>query len=113
MSIIRKAEQTGIDIKNVSLESLQFLHETERDVILHLNEFPVKLINAAEEYSPAIITQYIYDLAKEYNRFYAEVSIFNEDNETALKFRILMSKLVAEVINRGMKLLGIKVPDRM
>ncbi|MDQ3534311.1 MAG: arginine--tRNA ligase, partial [Bacteroidota bacterium] len=108
MSIIRKAEQTGIDIKNVSLESLQFLHETERDVILHLNEFPVKIINAAEEYSPAIITQYIYDLAKEYNRFYAEVSIFNEDNETALKFRILMSKLVAEVINRGMKLLGIK-----
>lgn len=113
MSIIRKAEQTGLDINISTLASLETLHETERDVILQLSEFPVKIKNAAEEYSPAIITQYVYDLAKEYNRFYAEVSIFNEDNEAALKFRIMLSKMVAEVIKKGMKLLGIQVPDRM
>ncbi|MDQ3393050.1 MAG: arginine--tRNA ligase [Bacteroidota bacterium] len=113
MSIIRKAEQTGIETESLLLTSLKSLHETERDIILQLSSFPEKVLNAAEEYSPAIITQYIYDLAKDYNRFYAEVSIFNEDDDTALKFRIRLSKMVAEVINKGMKLLGIQVPERM
>lgn len=113
MSIIRKAEQTGVDINSPFVGDLQDLHETERDVILQLSEFPAKIKAAAEEYSPAVVTQYVYDLAKEYNRFYAEVSIFKEDNEAALKFRIMLSKTVADVIKKGMKLLGIQVPDRM
>jgi len=113
MSIIRKAEQTGVEVKAAPIGDLQSLHETEREVILQLSEFPAKIKAAAEEFSPSVITQYIYDLAKEYNRFYAEVSIFKEDNETALRFRIMLSKMVADVIKRGMALLGINVPDRM
>lgn len=113
MSIIRKANQMGVDLESVSYEEIPELHGTERDLIQQLSVFPDKLKTAAEDYSPAVVTQFVYDLSKEYNRFYAEVSIFNEENENALKFRILLSRLVAETIKRAMKLLGINVPDRM
>jgi arginyl-tRNA synthetase len=59
------------------------------------------------------MAQYIFDLAKEYNRFYADVSIFNEKDPKALSFRIAFSGAVASVLKRGMKMLGIEVPERM
>ena len=85
----------------------------EADGIYLLSQFGDKVAEAAKEHSPAVIGQYIYDLAKEYNRFYAELSIFNEQDESAMRFRIAYSALVADVIKRGMGLLGINVPDRM
>ncbi len=111
-SIIRKAETENIDM-SAKVEDNLVLTDTEREGIYLLSQFSAKIKEAGAEYSPAIIAQYVYDLAKEYNRFYAELSIFNEENLELMKFRILFSKLVAEVINRGMGLLGITVPDRM
>ncbi|CAN5300143.1 arginine--tRNA ligase [soil metagenome] len=112
-SILRKAEQIGIALDVEALQNLPSLHETEAEIIQLLGDFSNKLQLAAEEYSPAVITQFCYDLAKAYNRFYAEVSIFNEENEYALKFRVMLSKIVADHLRFSMKLLGIRVPDRM
>lgn len=111
-SILRKVEADSIDITgnvNVNLE----LSDTEREGVYLLSQFGAKIKEAGDELSPAIIAQYVYDTAKEYNRFYAECPIFNEENSDLMKFRILFSKAVADVINRGMGLLGIDVPERM
>jgi arginyl-tRNA synthetase len=112
-SILRKAEQIDIDYTAKSLEGLDNLEDAERGLIIILNEFEKKIQSAGEEYSPSVIAQYMFDLAKEYNRFYAELSIFNEKDKKIQSFRIALSSLTAKTIQRGMQLLGIKVPDRM
>lgn len=111
-SILRKAEAEGIDYGSAIGDSLE-LADVEREVIYMLTEFEGKVQEAAKEYSPAFIAQYVYDLAKEYNRFYAELPIFSEENAELMRFRVMFSKLVADVIKRGMGLLGITVPNRM
>lgn len=112
-SILRKANQVGIDYSADGFDALTQLEPTERDLIVLLNDFDKKLRLAAEDYSPAIIAQYLFDLAKEYNRFYAELSIFNEADTKVQSFRIALSAQTAKTIKAGMKLLGINVPDRM
>lgn len=112
-SILRKAEQIGVNYSAEAFESLDQLENTERDLIVMLNDFEKKIKQAGEEYSPSIVAQYMFDLAKEYNRFYAELSIFNETNAQIQSFRIALSNLTAKTIRKGMELLGIKVPHRM
>ncbi|MFD2200737.1 arginine--tRNA ligase [Shivajiella indica] len=112
-SILRKADQIDINYGSDALEGLENLEDAERELIVILNEFEKKIHTAAEEYSPSVIAQYMFDLAKEYNRFYAELPIFNERNIKVQSFRIALSSLTAKTIKRGMQLLGIKVPDRM
>lgn len=112
-SILRKAEQIGVNYSAEAFESLDQLENTERDLIVMLNDFEKKIKQAGEEYSPSIVAQYMFDLAKEYNRFYAELSIFNETNAQVQSFRIALSNLTAKTIRKGMELLGIKVPHRM
>ncbi|HSF52849.1 MAG TPA: DALR anticodon-binding domain-containing protein, partial [Algoriphagus sp.] len=68
---------------------------------------------AAEEFSPAVIAQYLFDLAKEYNRFYADLPIFHEKEQLIQAFRVALSALTAKTIKKGMSLLGIAVPERM
>ncbi len=110
-SILRRATAAGIDYQT----SVQphTLHETERSLIYELNEYPERIKLAAQEYAPSVIAQYVYDLAKEYNRFYAEVSIFNEESSSLVAFRVCLSAQVAKTIKLAMALLGIHVPDRM
>ncbi len=113
-AILRKAAEMGIDISDTqSFASMSALHPAEQEVIRLLHEFPQKLSAAAREYSPSLMAQYAYDLAKEYNRFYTEVSIFNEKDPQALAFRVVFSAQVAQMINQVMRLLGIQVPERM
>jgi len=112
-AIIRKAKQLGINYDSEDLKGYQNLHATEKETIILLNQFPAKIEEAAAGYSPSVIAQYVYDVAKDYNRFYTEVSIFNEHDKEALSFRIAFSVAVAKVIEKGMALLGIKVPERM
>ncbi|EKB50532.1 arginine--tRNA ligase [Cecembia lonarensis] len=112
-SILRKADQIGVNYQKDGFEHLNQLEGTERDLIVMLNDFEKKIRQAGEEYSPAVIAQYMFDLAKEYNRFYAELPIFNESDNQIQSFRIALSALTAQTIREGMKLLGIKVPDRM
>ena len=112
-AILRKAEQIGVEATEEDLQKLTSLQPSEKNVIFMLNDYMKKLAEAGANYSPDIIAQYVYDLAKEYNRFYQEVSIFNEDDQTALKFRIAFSKIVAQTIAKAMGVLGIVVPERM
>ena len=68
---------------------------------------------AGDTYSPSVIANYIYDLAKSYNGYYHDHSILREENEAIRAFRLRLSCEVARVIRRGMRLLGIEVPERM
>ncbi|WP_462250532.1 arginine--tRNA ligase [Ekhidna sp.] len=89
------------------------LNKREVDLIFRITEYTKALREAAKEYSPAVIAQYVYDLAKDYNGFYQEVPIFNESNKDTLAFRIALSSMTAKLIKQGMSLLGIEVPERM
>jgi len=112
-AILRKAKELGFDANDSHFANISSLESSEQETIYLLGEFENKLREAANEYSPAIIAQYVYDLAKDYNRFYQEVSIFNEEDVNKLHFRIAFSMAVANVIKKGMGMLGINVPERM
>lgn len=111
-AILRRAK--SLEIGNTfNIENVGDLSNREIDLIYKITEFNSSLEDAAREYSPAVIAQYVYDLAKEYNGFYQEVPIFNEENKDKLAFRISLSEVTARLINKSMKLLGIEVPERM
>ncbi|NBB31485.1 arginine--tRNA ligase [Cellulophaga sp. BC115SP] len=110
-SILKKAEGQNINIEEAS--AYTSLHEVEREIIFALSEYPRKVTDAGREYSPALIAQYVYDLAKSYNRLFAELSIFSAESPEAMQFRVQLSKAVGETIKKAMALLGIKVPTRM
>ena len=110
-AILRRARTlempAGFDATGIAL------HPRELELIHKLTDFPKTIAAAARDYSPALVAQYVYDLAKEYNGFYQEVPIFNEEQKEVVGLRIALSKSVAQVIKRSMGLLGIAVPDRM
>lgn len=110
-AILRKAEQLGIEPK-VS-DNLNTLEPTENNVLQLIIDFPNKIDEAAREYAPSIIANYVYEVAKAYNKFYSEVSIFNESDQEALAFRIGFSRIVAETIEKSMNLLGAEAPTKM
>jgi arginyl-tRNA synthetase len=112
-AILRKAEQIGVDLSADSFANLSELADTESALIQLLNDFERRIKMAAEEYSPAILAQYLFDLAKEYNRFYAELPIFHEKDSQLQSFRVALSLQTAKTIKRGMSLIGIQVPERM
>jgi len=112
-AIIRRAKTDGIELSEADFEAPGQLHETEREVIYLGSLFPNRVKEAASEYSTAIIAKYVYELAREYNRFYTEVSIFGESDQRLVKFRVAFSGMVAQTIKRAMGLLGIEVPERM
>ncbi len=112
-AILRKATSINIEADIDSLKKIDTLEGVEREIIFRLNNYHAKLNEAAREYSPAIVSNYAYELAKEYNQFYQSVSIFNEADPAKLKFRIALSNKVADVLRASMRLLGIQVPEKM
>ncbi len=112
-AILRKATSINVEVHADSLKNVEVLEGIEREIIFRLNNYHAKLNEAAREYSPAIVSNYAYELAKEYNQFYQSVSIFNEADPAKLKFRIALSKTVADVLKASMRLLGIQVPEKM
>ncbi|MGX1929788.1 arginine--tRNA ligase [Flagellimonas sp. 2504JD4-2] len=108
-SILRKAENGGSSAVETSLE----LHEKEKELLKQIQLFPETVQLAAENYSPALIANYTYDLVKEFNSFYQQVSILGESDEQKKHFRVQLSKKVGEVIQSAFRLLGINVPERM
>ena len=112
-SLMRRADETNLNYKQANIQDLETLHPTEREVIYQLSLYPEKVRVAGEDYAPSIIAQYAYDLAKEFNRFYTEVSVFNAENEQLRDFRIALSAAVARTIRHATTLLGIEVPERM
>ncbi len=109
-AILRRAETLEI---SPEIGTTLALHAKESELIYRLSLFPDVIANAAKEYSPALIAQYVFDVAKDYNGFYQEVSIFGEDDKDLVKMRIALSASTAKVIKKSMELLGINVPERM
>jgi arginyl-tRNA synthetase len=107
-SILRKA--TFEYSKDVTLSEL---HEKEKELIKQVQLFPEVIQSAAENHSPALVANYTYDLVKEFNSFYQNVSILGEDNLDKKVFRVQLSKSVSQVIKNAFRLLGINVPERM
>lgn len=89
------------------------LETVERWMIQHLSNFPAVVQAAAAGHNPAAIANYVYDLVKLYNSFYQQFSIFQAPSPTLVVFRMRLSVLVADVVVRGMELLGIRCPERM
>jgi arginyl-tRNA synthetase len=110
-SLYRKAEEKGIEI--IANPALPDLLPKEKDLLKLLFDFPGIVHEAGENYSPAVIANYCYDLAKEFNQFYQEIPILKEDNLNTISFRLQLSEFVGRVIKTGMDMLGISVPDRM
>jgi len=108
-SILRKADNVGSSAVETALE----LHEKEKELLKQIQIFPETVQLAAENYSPALIANYTYDLVKEFNSFYQQVSILGEPDEQKKQFRVHLSKKVGEVIQSAFRLLGIQVPERM
>lgn len=75
--------------------------------------YPTIIKQAGEQYSPALIGNYVFDLVKSYNKFYQDISILKEEDENKKQFRISLSAFVADTIKQAMLLLGIDVPERM
>jgi len=111
-SILRKAEAAGLSIPLQAPASLP-LSDKELYLIRLLYAFPETVSEAAAAFSPAVIANYVYDLAKEYNQFYHDYSILKETNASLRDTRLLLSVLTGRVIREGMGILGIDVPERM
>ena len=112
-SIYRKFLETGGDAVIAPVGLNLKLHPKEKELIKHMEQFPVIVQQAADNLSPALIANYVYDLVKEFNSFYQQVTILGEEGEEKRLFRVKLSIKVGEVIRDGFSLLGIEVPDRM
>ncbi len=111
-SVLRKAEELGYRAQ-VQEQLADRLADKELSLIKNLYEFPVVVKEAGNSYSPAVIANYVYELAKEYNQFYHDYSVLYETNSDLRDFRILLSDQTAKVIRMALYLLGIEVPERM
>ena len=109
-SVLRKAEEEGMKI--VSYTDVT-PGEREITLIQALADFPTTVQAAGQNYSPALIANYIYDLVKCYNQFYHDCSILKETDEAVRSLRLELSRQTARVVKTGMALLGIEVPERM
>jgi arginyl-tRNA synthetase len=112
-SLLKKAKSSGYALHNQEVPSTCPLQPKERAVLRLLHEFPAVVADAGKSLSPALIANFTFELAREYNQFYQEVPVLREEDHSAVIFRLKLSELVAATIRRSMKLLGIKVPERM
>ena len=110
-SVLRKAAGQNIDF-GTSL-NIDTISVKEKDLLKRLSLFPATVKEAGDNYSPAVVANYCYELVKEFNQFYHDHSILGEDDETIRNFRLTLSSAVASTVKSGMGLLGIEMPDRM
>ena len=89
------------------------MHPKEKELIKIIENYPEVIQQAAANHSPAIIANYTYDLVKEFNSFYQNVSILGEENQDKKIIRVQLSKKVSDIIKSAFSLLGINVPERM
>lgn len=111
-SVFRKANEAGVkhdDTCNLKTK----VDQKEKKLLKLLYDYPQVISDAASNFSPALIANYIYELVKEYNQFYHDYPIIKEADTNRRTFRFLVSKAVSNTVKSGMKLLGIEVPERM
>lgn len=111
-SVLRKASELG-HRSSTELKSNIELSVKEENLVQLVADFAAIVKQAGDEYNSALIANYTYDLAKEYNQFYHDYSILREENQELRTFRLILSENVGRIVKRGMSLLGINVPDRM
>jgi arginyl-tRNA synthetase len=110
-SMLRKGAENGIDL-NANLPQLS-LNEEEKTLINLLYQYPKTVSVAGDNFSPALIANYCYDLAKQFNHFYQDTPIFKEEDAAKRLLRLKLSRWVSLVLRSGMALLGIDVPEKM
>ena len=111
-SILRKSAEKGIEYAASPLPKVE-LSAKEIRLIKLLNTFPAKIAEGAQAYSPAVIANYAYDLAKEFNQYYHDTPILKEENEDVLKMRLVLIGTLSAVLRKAMGILGIELPERM
>ena len=109
-SILRKAAEQGLE---AGLNPAVELSPKEVRLVKILGAYPQKVAEAAAALSPALIANYCYELAKEFNQYYHDTPILKEPEAEVLKMRLELISTLAGVLRRGMKILGIDLPDRM
>lgn len=112
-SILRKADDQGISHKAADVLSSIEPSAKETRIIKLLSTYPAKVAEAGAAYSPAVIANYAYDLAKEFNQYYHDTRILQEENPDVRRFRLVLIQTVAEVLVKAMDVLGIQLPERM
>ena len=110
-SVLRKAADAGYKVPAEAVANE--LDDKEIQLLRHIEQFPIVVAEAGKVYSPALVANFAYDIAKEYNQFYHDFSILKETNEQKRANRLLISKTVAQVIKNALWILGIEVPERM
>lgn len=111
-SILRKAAEKGIEYAASPMPKVE-LSAKEIRLIKLLNTFPAKIAEGAQAYSPAVIANYAYDLAKEFNQYYHDTPILKEEYEDVLKMRLVLIDTLSAVLRKAMGILGIELPERM
>ena len=112
-SILRKADERGISHSVSDLQPDLDLSAKEVRLLKLLNSYPQKIAEGAAAFSPAVIANFAYELAKEFNQYYHETPILKEENESLLKARLVLIETLASVLVKAMAILGIQLPDRM
>ena len=111
-SVLRKAAEMGIsDFTGYSTEIP--INDKEKSLVKLVLDIPAIIAEAAQNYSPALIANYIYEIAKEYNQFYHDYTILKEEDLQVRDFRLHLSLIIGSIIKKAMQLLGIEVPERM
>lgn len=111
-SLLRKGIELGKENEKLA-SSYTTLQASEQALIKQLALFPETVEAAATEFSPAVVAMYVYDLVKLYNSLYQQLPILSDEDDSAIAFRLRLSKATADVVKTGMRLLGIDVPERM
>ncbi|MET4108256.1 arginine--tRNA ligase [Hymenobacter sp. UYP22] len=111
-AILRKATEMGIS-QQTDLSTLPALPAAAREMVQELGRYAAVVQEAARTFSPAVVAQYAYDVARAYNRFYTDIKIFTEPNEISRSFYVALSAQTGRTIKASLGLLGIQVPERM
>ena len=109
-SILRKADNGEL---NSTLDTNIAFQPKESALLIMLYQFPQTVVQAANDFSPSVVANYLFDLAREYNQFYHELSILKEPDPSIRLLRLTLSQLTSSVIKNGMGMLGIEVPEKM
>ena len=110
-SILRKAADQGIDL-GAELQSTE-LNAKEVRLVKILNSFPAKIAEAGLAHSPALVANYAYELAKDFNQYYHDTPILREEDASKLQLRLNLISMIARVLVKAMDILGIRLPERM
>ncbi len=112
-TILRRAESENIGFEVKDFQNYLDWHNTEHELLQLLLQFPNVIAEASKTYSPYIVAQFCYEIAKMYSKFFFDCSIFKAHNEEARAFRLALSALTGNILKKAMLLLGIDVPEMM